>query len=217
MLLVTLALRLQRLAPERAQVPPDYEQNIQDAVLQFGQDAPLARTGTLNLVSGTASYALPSDFQALIDLPALYLRSGAINGAQGLIPASAGWEETWDVGGGQITFYPTPAYTLARTYRYAAGYELVSGDYPRLTEADARLVLLYGQYLVLSQQATPQAGGITEYAIGDESVKRGDQAASLMKQAQGFLSEYQRGVRKRQGYGMTAQYSAAEGSGVLWP
>lgn len=204
--LYALSDRLEDAVPARRGVPADYDQLIMDAVAQLGTDAPLIRTATLAVVSGTATYNLPADFQSLIELAGPARASGVILASEGIIPLSSSWEESYEIGGGQITFYPTPAYTATRTYRYAAGYALVDEAYPRLTEAGARLALLYGQYLVLMAQAGPAAGNAWKYQIGDEAVDKTGQGKGLAAQANEMLQAYQRSVRRGQGYGQVARY-----------
>lgn len=206
--LAALISRLQRAIPARDDVPSDYEQLIKDAVFQLASDVPLVRTGTLSIVNGTASYTLPDDFLFMILLESANNADGIINSAAGIIPVSASWEETYDIGGGAITFYPTPSYTMNRDYRYAAGYALNNGAYDRMTENGARIALLYAQYLSLQAQATALAPAGWRYTIGDESVDKSNQAKSIQAQADMFLKQYQNAIKGLKGYGMAAKYNS---------
>jgi len=214
--LADLVSRLQAAVPPRDGVPSgaDYEQHVQDAVLQLGQDVPLRRTTELNVVRGTATYALPGDFLYLIELEPLMgpVQEGVIIGSNGLVPVGADWCERVEVVGSEITFYPTPVYTATRTLRYAALYALTgeagSEQYVALTQNGARLALLYAQYLALTQQASAVAGDGWRYQIGDEMVDKSNQGKGLANQANSLLAQYQRAVQAQKGYGSQAQAGA---------
>lgn len=200
--LVTLAARLEAAVPALNSVPADYEQLARDAVAQLSSDAPMIRTATISVVSGTAAYDLPSDFVSLIELSAANTIAGVIVSDNGLIPMSTETEEYTDLSGDQIVFVPTPRYTLTRTIRYAAAHVLdESENYPRLGENAARVALLYGQYLALMAQATAVAPQGWRYSIGDEMVDKSNQGKSLATQAEGLLKQYQSAVKRLQGYG----------------
>lgn len=204
-----LAYRLYRLIAPRDGVPGDYEQLVIDAVNRLSQDAPLMRRATLNVVAGTAVYTLPDGFQSMIELASPMADGGLINGAQGLIPVSASWEETYDIAGLTLTLTPTPTYTMSRAYRYSAAYVQADGRYATLTENLARLALLYAQAQALTMQAAAVAGHAWKYAIGDESVDKTGQSKGLQAQAEALMSQYKDEVRKLQGYGSTARYDSA--------
>ena len=205
--LAELVSRLQAAVPPRDDVPSvtDYERHVKDAVLQLAQDGPLQRTVELAIVSGTATVDLPADFLFVIELPSLHQADGVLVSDSGLIPVPATWQECYEIVDGQITFFPTPTYTLPRTLRYAAGYtfsgEPGSEQYTGLTQNGARMALLYAQYLALTQQANPAAGDGWRYQIGDEMVDKSNQGRNLMGQAERVLGEYQRAVQGQKGYG----------------
>lgn len=205
--LADLISRLQAVVPAKNGVPlaADYAQHVKDAVLQLAQDVPLPRTTELAIVAGIASYALPSDFQFVIELASLSHPDGIVINNSGLIPVPTTWQERYEVVGGQITLYPTPTYTMTRILRYAALYELTgtsgSEQYATLTQNGARIALLYAQYLALSQQASAVAGDGWRYQIGDEMVDKSNQGKGISGQADGLLSQYQRAVQQQKGYG----------------
>lgn len=202
--------KLTPFSPAMEPIPDVYEQAVHDAVAQLSQDAPLTRTATLNIVAGTATYSLPTDFQALITLSSMSAQGGVIIGDNGLIPTPSGFKERYDIAGGQITFTPTPTYTMARTLRYAARHVLASGAYAYLGLNGARVALLYAQSLVLSHQASQSAGSGWKYQIGDEMVDKSQLGKGLMGQSEGFLKQYQAAVAKLKGYGQRAEYDLTE-------
>lgn len=200
--LATLTARLQALTPARNGAPADYSQLAQDAVAQLAQDVPAVRTATLAIVAGAATYSLPDDFLFLIELPGLaemVMTGDTLVTAAGLVPVMGYGSDTadgiYEIGGGQITFAPTPTYTLNRPIRYAAGHVLdMTDSYPRMNENAARIALLYGQYLALMAQAAATAGDGWKYSIGDESVDKSGQAKGLRETAEGFLKQYQQAI-----------------------
>lgn len=206
--LATLVSRLQAQAPAKNSIPAsaDYSQHVQDAVLQLSQDAPMRKVGTLPVVSGTADYALPSDFLFMIDLPTLGTEDGVMVNASGIIPLpSSWWVEDITIAGDTLTITPTPTYTLDRTYHYAARHVLTgetgSETYAVLNENAARVALLYAQHLALSQQAVSVAGSAWKYSIGDESVDKSQQASGYKSAAEVALAGYRRAVAAHKGYG----------------
>jgi hypothetical protein len=197
--LATLAARLE----DKGAGPDgfDYEQAVVDAVAQLSQDAPIVTSATLAIVSGTASYALPADFLFVIDLPALATSDNVLLSDGGIVPLATDWEERWYVEGDQVRFEPTPAYTLTRTLRYAAGHVLAEGAWPRLTENGARIALLYAQYLALQAKAQAAGDGGWRYRIGDEEVDKSRLGSALLEQAKGAMAGYAAAVRQLKGYG----------------
>lgn len=214
--LAALVARLQSSVPARDGVPAvgDYEQHVKDAVLQLSQDLPRMRRGTLAVVSGTSTYTLPADFLFMIEIPSLNTPDGVLITDNGLIPVGTSWTEEYYIEDGSLIFSPvTPAYTVSRTYRYAAGHVLTgtsgSETYASLSENGARLALLYAQYLALTQQASVVAGDGWKYQIGDEMVDKSNQGRGLLGQAQGLLTLYNMAVRQLKGYGSRGDGGAA--------
>lgn len=204
-----LVYRLYKLIAPRDGVPGDYEQLVIDAVNRLSQDVPLLKRATLNVVAGQAAYTLPDGFQAMIELSSPMAEGGVIISNAGIIPVSAGWEEEYDIAGNQLTFTPTPTYTMSRAYRYSAAHVLTEGRYTTLTENLARIALLYAQSQALTLQAAAVAGNSWKYTIGDESVDKTGQSKGLQAQAEALLSQYKSEVRKLQGYGSQATFDSA--------
>lgn len=199
--IATLADRLQRAVPARNDVLGDYERLAQDAVRQLSQDVPIITAATIQVTAGQATYDLPADFLFEIELAGMPVQGGVIVGGNGLIPMGAGWEEQHYIEGDTLRLDPVPTYTAARTLRYAAQHVPVNGVFPRLSENGARVAMLYGQYLALLEQANATAGDAWSYKIGDESVDRRGQGASIQAQASAVLTNYQNAIRPLQGYG----------------
>ena len=199
--IATLADRLQRAVPARNGVPSDYERLAQDAVQQLSQDVPVITAASIQVTAGQATYELPTDFLFEIELGGALSSGGIIVADNGLIPVGAGWEETHYVEGDTLRLDPVPTYTTTRTLRYAAQYVPTNGVYPRLSENGARVAMLYGQYLALLEQANAVAGDGWAYKIGDESVDKRGQGASIQAQASAALTNYQNALRPLQGYG----------------
>ena len=196
-----LADRLQRAVPARNGVPGDYERLAQDAVQQLSQDVPIITTATIQVIAGQATYDLPADFLFAIELGGAAAGGGIIVADNGLIPVGAGWQEQHYIEGDTLRLDPAPAYTAARTLRYAAQHVATNGVYPRLSENGARVAMLYGQYLALLEQANAVAGDAWSYKIGDESVDKRGQGAAVQAHARAALTNYQNAIRPLQGYG----------------
>lgn len=214
--LATLVNRLKRYVPARSSVPADddYEQIIKDAVWQLSQDLPILKTSTISVVSGIASYDLPTDFLSLIELSTAPGADGVYITDAGLIPLPVDIEpERITIDGDQLVIYPSPTYSVTRILRYAAGHVLADDEYAKLTENGARVALLYAQYLALSQQANAVAGDGWSYAIGDERVDKSRQGQGLRDQADGILKQYHSVVHSQQGYGARARHTM---SGVAY-
>jgi len=185
-----------------------YERAVRDAVADYGRRNAMQGITTLSIVSGTASYDLPSDFVKVIRLESVTNVDGVIISDEGLVPVSATYEERWMVQGLTMTFWPTPTYTLSRDLWYVARHVLdTDAEYPNMTEEDAGVLMLKAQVLALTLQANAVAGNAWKYAIGDESVDKTGQVKALREQA-GFLEgEYQKAVKAAVGaVGVRARY-----------
>lgn len=150
-----------------------YEAAVRDAVADFGYRCPRTLIGTLSVVSGTASYDLPAGFIRLIALAGM--TGEVFRDASGYLVPSALGGERHTLSGGRITFHPTPAYTLDRTIRYAAGYpyDAALDEFTGLTDDMARIALMRARAAALRALATSAAAGAgLNYRIGDVSVQR---------------------------------------------
>jgi len=212
--LMTLYDRLKADVPARSGVPSDtqYERLARAAVADYSRRRSFRRVTTLNIVAGTATYDLPDDFLKAIRLTQQGVTDGVIVSSQGLIPVSAGYEETYYVAGGQITFYPTPTYTTTRDLWYAAGHVLDDSEaYPYMDQGDAEIVLLKAAALALQAQVGAVATGsdIVEYQIGDERVRKESAAKGLREAAKAKEQAYLDAVRAAVGpVGARASYDS---------
>jgi hypothetical protein len=193
--LATLIDDLKADVPVENNVPSDeqFEKAIMRAVEDFSRRAGRIKRATLAIVSGTATYELPADFIKMINLVSLYSLGGVINSPSGLIPFSGDFTEEYVVNNGQITFYPTPSYSMEREYRYKAGWALTvdsGGDYYEdLGDAEAAIALKYALALVLKNKADALGGGFS-YRQGDVQVDTGTQAESLRKDQDAARADY---------------------------
>jgi hypothetical protein len=206
--LLALVQRLESVVAQRDGIPAEYSQLVKDAVTQLGLDVPIVTAATINIVAGTAEYALPADFLSLIELVPLPAMAGTAVTSGGLVPLGVGgWAEQFYIEGDKIRFDPAPSYTGARTLRYAGGYALANGAYSRLTENGARIALMYAQYSALTEQAAAVAGDSFKFTIGDESYDKSGQSGGIRSAAQAALANYQNAVKPLKGYGISNRQS----------
>jgi hypothetical protein len=190
-----LVLRLQEDCPAEARVPSEaqYERAIKEAVADFGNRAGRVKRATLQIVAGIATYDLPADFLKIVKMGSLFAQDGLIISAQGLIPVNTAYAEEYRVNGQTITFYPTPAYTLARDYRYKAGWALsvqAEGEvYEELTSSEAGIVMLLAQSLAKRKIENAADGGFS-YHQGDVSVDTTGAANSVKASAESLKADY---------------------------
>lgn len=196
--LVDLVTRLQEDIPARDGVPSNaqYERAVKEAVMDFSERAGPEKIAALNVVANVATYDLAADFLKLIELEAIATPDGIINSVGGIIPVSANWEERWTIVDGKITFYPIPTYTLARDYRYKAGWALTGGaTYDDLGEREAEIVLLKAAASCLTKLANLYSPEAIDYQQGDVKVNTGTQTLALRAQAELLEKQYLEAVR----------------------
>jgi hypothetical protein len=210
--LSSLVIQLQGDVPARDGVPSttQYMQAVKDAVADFSRLAPMQRVVTLSMVSGTATYDLPTDFIKAVRVASLTNPSGVIIASQGIIPVSADYNERWMVAGRKITFYPTPTYSIARDVWYAAGHVLDAQDaYPDLTGEDAALVMIKARAIALTLKGNKAADDAWNYAIGDERVSKEKLSAELYARAGALDAQYLASVHSKIGVvGARADYDS---------
>lgn len=206
--------RLEQMVPANNGVPANYNELVKAAVWQLSQDAPLMRRGSIAIVSGTAAYDLPADFLRMVDFPELSTRTvgDVMLTGNGIIPLSADFEEEYEIGGGQITFDPTPTYSMTRKFRYAAFYALSGDSYTTLDGNMARIALMYAQYLAVTEQANKIISGSWKYTIGDEQVDKSRLGDQFTAQAKALLEQYQHALASlsKGAFGMSAIYKLSE-------
>jgi hypothetical protein len=211
--LAALVARLTAAVPAQNGVPStaQYEQCVKDAVADYGERRPNQKVTTISVVSGTAAYALPSDFLRQIQFEPLTGTDGVLISATGLIPLDSSLEEIYTFAGGYLTIYETPSYTADRDLWYAAGHALnLSNAYPDLSDADARILLLKAQQLALDLQANVSAQSGWKYQIGDEMVDKSAMGAKLREQSGYLQKQYEDAILKASGsvYGVRGWMSS---------
>lgn len=189
--LAALIADLQSEVPAVDSIPTtaQYTQAVEDAVLDFSRRCGLAKIATLSIVSGTATYTLPADFLKLISLDALTGIDGVIVSDK-LIPVSKEFEEEHTVANKQITFYPTPQYTMTRYYKYKTAWIVTTGDYTTLGDDEAQIVLLKAKAIALEKQVNAASGSVLKYSLGAVSVDKSSDVDAKAKRSESLDKEY---------------------------
>lgn len=204
--------RLQEDVPAREAIPSadQYQRCITGAVDDFGRRAGRVKISMLSILSGTASYPLPDDFVRLIQLESLQYPDNLMHTAAGLVPLSQGYSEHHTIADGQITFYPTPSYSITRYLHYQAGWVLDAGNlYQEMGEEHAEVLLHHAAHKALLMQANYFAQQAWQYQIGDERVSKERLAEQLRNQAKEQIEAYKAGIATYNGpYGSRANYPA---------
>lgn len=172
-----------------------YEQAVINAVQDFSRRCGRIKYGELNIVSGTATYDLAADFQDLISLESLAGADGVIISDNGIIPISADWEERYSIVNGEITFVPTPTYTLTRDYAYKTRWILTgvgdSREYADLGDAEAQIILIRARQLALERITSAQTiSGTQRYSLGAVSVDKSTGVDGMVKQMYALHAEF---------------------------
>lgn len=203
MLLSDLVSKLELDVPAEDGVPSttQYENAIKDAIADFSERCGMEQIGTLNIVSGTATYDLPTDFLRVIKLQSFAGQDVLYAGDGKLIPVPAGWCERFTVRNGKMTFFPTPTYTMAKQLRYKAAWigtavepegsgDTEDIDYATLSEREARIVLLKARSLASQKKVNAQAGTTLKYSFGAVSEDLGGSTEALNKDVKSFEADY---------------------------
>jgi len=210
-LLSDLVERLAADVPAEDSVPSNmqYEKAVQDAVRDFSERCGLEQIAELSIVPGTATYDLPADYLKMIALESFASADGVLISAQGLIPISANWEEQHTIRNGQITFYPTPTFTMAREMQYKAAWVgtdieaddsvAADTDYETMSEREARIVLLKAQAIAIGKQANALSGQTLKYSLGAVSVDKGSTIEEKRRKVDAFNDEYLAACEKYNG------------------
>lgn len=190
--LADLKTLLQSEVPAVDSVPTSsqYEQAIKDAVTDFSRRCGLAKISTLSIISGTAAYALPADFLKMILLDALVGLDGVIVSQGGLIPLSKDFEEEWTIINKNIMFYPTPAYSMTRYFKYKAAWVATGGDYTTLGENEAQIVILKAKATALEKISNAQSGDSIKYSFGAVSEDLSGASTSYQKDSEMADKDY---------------------------
>lgn len=199
-LLSELVTRLSEDVPAEDGVPSttQYESAIQDAISDFSERCGVEQIATLNIVANTATYDLPADFLKLIEV-ASFAGQDVIHSVDGLIPVPAGWCERYTIRNGQITFYPTPTYTVSKEIRYKAAWIEINGEYATLGNREARIVLLKAQAIALTKIANAQSATAIKYSFGAVSEDLGSSSDTSRKNSNDIEREYEKACDKYNG------------------
>lgn len=191
--LASLVDQVESDVPARNGVPSSdqYEQAVKAAVNDFSSRAPMKKYAELSIISGTASYSLPAGFRSIVTLESPFSPDGVLNTPAGLIPVSLGYKERYSIAGGNITFIPTPEYTLTRSLWYLAGYVLDEDEiYQDMTEVEADIVVLKAKSLVTRIQTNKARSEGWRYRIGDEEVDKSKIGSGLDSESEALKSDY---------------------------
>ncbi len=187
--LAALVAILQSEVPAANSTPTtaQYQQAIKDAASEFSRRCGQGKWAELNIVSGTATYSLPADFLSLISLEMMVGIDGVMISNTGLIPVSADWEEEYTIRNKQITFTPTPNYTLTRDYKYKAGWIMTGAEgsetFADMGDDEAQIVLIKAKGLAIEKKANAMASGSgLKYSLGAVSVDKGGGVESMNTQ-----------------------------------
>lgn len=171
--LAALIAELQSEVPAVDGVPTtaQYTQAIKDAINDFSRRCGVAKIASISVVSGQATYDLPADFMKLISMDALAGVDGVIVSSGGLIPISRDWEETWTIINQDITFYPTPSYSLTRYFKYKAAWIMTgsagSETYAALGDNEKDIVMLKAKSICYDKLSNAlSSSGVLKYSFG---------------------------------------------------
>lgn len=197
--LAWLVSRLQTALPPAGGVPSPagYQQCCEEAVDDLSRRKPLQRQSTLSIVSGTATYDLPSDFMRLASMERVGASgSETLVTSAGLVAFGSDFVEVYTIAGQQITFSPAPAYTATRRIWYAARHVLDSANaYPYLTTDDARLALLKARALACDMKAGALLAGAYSWHIGEVGEDHGGQLRLVQQAAETLTAQYKAALK----------------------
>ncbi len=201
-LLSDLVAQLELDVPAEDGTPTEtqFENAVKDAVRDFSERCGVEQIGTLNVVSGTATYNLPADFLRLILLTRLGGDGLLFSSSSQIIPMPANWCEKHTIRNGQITFHPIPRYSAAREFSYKAawigtdieadGSEAADIEYETMGDREARIVLLKARAIAMTKLSNAQAGSAIKYSLGAVSEDLSGGSESTWSTAELMETEY---------------------------
>lgn len=195
--LADLVADLQEDVPAVDAVPSEaqYTRAIKDAVAEFSRLCGVVRNTTLSIVSGTASYSLPSDFMKLIEIDsAIDPEHNVMFTATGIIAFGpvGPYDEEITVRNGTLTIYPTPQYTMNRYIEYKAAWVLDEAEAYPLTEAEAQIVMLKAKAIAFEKIANASASGGFKYSIGNMAVDKTGVSDGYRSRVQDFETRFEK-------------------------
>jgi len=186
--LAALIAELQSEVPSVNSVPTvaQYTQAIKDAVAEFSRRCGLVKMADLNIVANTATYALPDDFLKMVSLTSIVGMGGVILSPSGIIPVSKNWTEQYTIANKQITFKPTPTYTMTRCYQYKAGWVLTGTNpnetYATMGDDEKQIVMIKAKGLANEKIMNAiGSGGNMKYSFGAVSVDKSSSVDGISK------------------------------------
>jgi hypothetical protein len=174
---------------------------------------PLVRTALVNIVAGTATYALPADFLRLLEFRVADAFYGVSLTGGGLVPLASDYVYRFNIIGSNLVFDYTPTFNEVRQLRYAAMHVLTTGAYADMAPTDSDAILLKARADLLRQRAASEAINGWSYRIGDESVDKKGLSDSLFKAAAELDAQFEMAVSRASGggaatVGVKSDYSA---------
>jgi hypothetical protein len=186
--LAYLISELQSEVPAVNNVPTSaqYIQAIKDAVAEFSRRCGLVKMADLSIVANTATYSFPDDFLKLVSLNSLVGIDGVIISSRGIIPMPMNWTEEYTIANKQITFKPTPTYTLTRGYQYKAGWVLTgtsgSETYATMGDDEKQIVMIKAKGIANEKIMNAiGSGGNMKYSFGAVSVDKSSGVDEISK------------------------------------
>lgn len=179
-----------------------YERAIKDAVAEFSRACGVEKNTTLSIVSGTASYNLPSDFLKMIEFDSPYdpehnvmLTSTGIIAFGGLTP----FEEEITIRDGTLTIYPTPQYSMSRYLEYKAGWVLDGSDNYPLTDDEVQIVMLKAKAIAFEKIANATSAASFKYSIGNMSVDKTGVGEGYRTRVNDFEARFEKACERYNG------------------
>jgi len=182
-----------------------YERAVVEAAADFSRRCGTEKIAQLVVVAGTAAYGLPDDFEKMIIIETPYSPDGVLVSVSGLIPLPQNWTERYTIRNRQITFSPTPTYSMTKDYRYKAGWALndAGDEYEDMGQEEADIILLKAAATCLTRQANVGAPEAFSYRQGDVAVDTSGSVTSTRSEAEGREKAYLAAVDRYNGrYGI---------------
>ena len=215
--LAVLTAELQRNVPVISDVPSVIQ--IRDCVIRavdnFSRRVPASRTTTVDVVSGTAEYSMPSNCLRIVSLQkVLDTISGVVHSSSGyLVPVSVSAIESWHQEGLNLVIVPVPVYTWTeRVVWYTARHELDGSEtYPDMLSAEVETIMKKATASALGLQYNNQAGKSVDYRMSNVSETRSSSVRGLKDRIDQLLKEYEADIEQQTGSaGERADYTVAE-------
>jgi hypothetical protein len=185
-----------------------YEAAVVSGISEFSQRDNRIKRASIDIVSGTGSYAMPADFLKLVSFDDLFESSTIVQPGGKLIATNTTMQEElhW-FDGTNLVISPPPEYTLTRYFQYKARHvQDDNGNYAELGEEEAEIALIAAQKHMLVMLSGTRAFDGFSYTFGDVRIDKsnavksfGDAIKLLDKQFDERISQYAptTGIRSR--------------------